>query len=170
MEVMEAIKKRRSIRAYEEREIPEEKLRSVLEAARLAPSANNRQNWKFIVVKDKGTREKLAEAAHSQGFVGEAPVVIIACGTDPTYRMSGGQLSCPVDLAIAIDHMTLKAVEEDLGTCWIGAFDAEAVKKILGIPENVAVVALLPLGYPKFQPAPTSRKDFEEVVIFNRWQ
>ncbi|MGQ9628877.1 MAG: nitroreductase family protein [bacterium] len=169
MDVREAIRMRRSIRAFQDRPVEEEKLRSVLEAGRLAPSASNRQDWKFIVVRDKATREKLARAANNQKFVGEAPVVIVACGTNPTRVMSGGQHACPVDLSIAVDHMTLQAVEEGLGTCWIGAFNAEAVRKILGIPEEVAVVHILPLGYPAQQPPPRPRKPFEEVVSFERW-
>ena len=170
MDVMEAIKKRRSIRGYKDSEVEEEKLNLVLEAGRLAPSANNRQEWKFIVVKDKNTREKLSLAAHNQKFVGEAPVVIAACAvTETDHIMACGQLSYPIDLAIAVDHMTLKAVEEGLGTCWIGAFDEEEAKKILGIPDTIRVVALLPLGYPVSIPSPTPRKSKEEIILFEKW-
>ena len=170
MDVMDAIKKRRSIRSYQDRKVEDEKLNLILEAARLAPSANNCQERKFIVIKDKDTREKIGVAAHHQGFVGEAPVVIIACAAAETeHIMSCGQLSYPIDLAIAVDHITLKAVEEDLGTCWIGAFDEKEVKKILGIPESVRVVALLPLGYPVSIPSPTPRKSKEEIILFEKW-
>ena len=169
MDVMTAIKTRRSIRNYKDAEIEEEKLEKVLETARLAPSASNRQQWKFIVVKDEDTRKKLAVAARNQHFVGEAPCVIVACATETEHMMPCGQLSYPIDLAIAVDHMTLKAVEEGLGTCWIGAFDEAEVKKILGIPEKIRVVQLLPIGYPEYVPSQTPRKMFEEVVVFEKW-
>lgn len=169
MDVMEAIKTRRSIRGYKDKKIEEDKLKRVLEAGRLAPSANNRQEWKFVVVKDKDTREKLVVAARNQRFVGEADAVIVACAVETQHVMSCGQLSYPIDLAIAVDHITLKAVEEGLGTCWIGAFDEGEVKKILGVPEKVRVVALLPIGYPEYEPSPTPRKFLNEIVVFDKW-
>ena len=170
MNVTEAIETRRSIRSYKDRQIEEDKLERVLEAARLAPSAKNLQEWKFIVVKDKLTRQKLASAAKNQKFVGEAPVVIAACAVETEHVMTCGQLCYPIDLAIAVDHMTLKAVEEDLGTCWIGAFHEDEVKEILNIPEKVRVVALLPIGYPEYVPSQTPRKMREEIVVSEKWQ
>jgi len=170
MDVMTAIKTRRSIRSYQDKDIEEEKLNLVLEAGRLAPSASNLQEWRFVVVKDKATREKLAAAAHHQRFVGEAPVVIVACAVITDHMMACGQLSYPIDVAIAVDHMTLKAVEEGLGTCWIGAFEEDEVKKILNIPERVRVVALLPIGYPKYVPSPTPRKNIKEIVVYEKWK
>ena len=169
MNVMEAIKARRSIRSYKDKGIEEDKLERVLDAGRLAPSANNRQEWKFIVVKDGETRKKLAVGSRNQKFVGEAPVVIAACSVETEHVMSCGQLSYPIDLAIAVDHMTLAAVEEGLGTCWIGAFDEGEAKKILGIPDKVRVAALLPIGYPEYVPSPTPRKLLEEIVLPDKW-
>jgi len=169
MDVMTAIQSRRSIRSYKDKEIEEDKLEKVLEAGRLAPSANNRQEWKFVVVREKDTRQKLAVASRNQHFVGEAPCVIVACATETAHVMSCGQLAYPIDLAIAVDHMTLKAVEEDLGTCWIGAFDEAEVKEILGIPERIRAVALLPIGYPEYVPSQTPRKMREETVVFEKW-
>jgi nitroreductase len=110
MGVMTAIKMRRSIRHYKDKAVEEEKLGKVLEAGRLAPSAGNLQEWKFVVVRDKGTREKLAIATCNQKFVSEAPVVIVACATVTDYAMECSQLAYPIDVAIAVDHMTLKAV------------------------------------------------------------
>ncbi|MBZ9572958.1 nitroreductase family protein [Patescibacteria group bacterium] len=165
MDVSEAIKNRRSVRAYKPEPVPEEKLRKVLEAARLAPSAHNAQERKFIVVRDEEIRKKLAEAA-GQGFVGEAPVVIVAVSLNPEDIMSSGVPAFAVDLAIAVDHMTLQAVEEGLGTCWIGAFSQEKVKEILKVPAQYKVVALLPLGFPADKPALKSRKSFEEIICF----
>jgi len=170
MEVFEAIKKRYSVRSYKSDPIPEEKLKKVLEAARLAPSAHNAQEWKFIVVKDEQKRKKLAEAAMNQTFVGEAPVVIAAVSLNPEHIMSCEVPAYAVDLAIAVDHMTLQAVEEGLGTCWIGAFNQQRVKEILNIPQRYKVVALLPLGYPADSPTPKERKSLEEIVCYENFQ
>jgi len=170
MSVSDAIKARRSIRRYQDREVEEEKLNQVLEAGRLAPSAKNMQEWKFIVVRDKDTRSKLSEAAKGQAFVGEAPVVIVACATLTDYVMTCGQLTYPIDVAISVDHMTLLATEVGLGTCWIGAFYEEEVKKILAIPPEIRVVAMLPLGYPAESPLPRPRKPMDDIVIHERWR
>ncbi len=173
MKVMEAIAERRSIRNFSDLPVEEEKLLRVFEAGRLAPSARNMQDWKFVVVKDPVLRRRLAEAARNQEFIGQAPVVIAACGTSD-YVMTCGQLTYPIDVAIAVDHMTLVAVEEGLGTCWIGAFYEDKVKSILGVPEIVRVVALLPLGYPA-EPTKTAksmskpRKPMEEIVGHDGW-
>jgi len=170
MDVMTAIKTRRSIRAYKDKPIEDEKLKAVLEAARLAPSARNLQEWKFVVVRDKALREKLADAAHGQGFVGQAPVIIVACATKTDHVMPCGELSYPIDVAISVDHITLEAVEQGLGTCWIGAFRQDEVKRLLNIPENVRVVALLPIGYPNGIPDPRPRKSLEETVFYDNWK
>ncbi|NYT02093.1 MAG: nitroreductase [Methanosarcinales archaeon] len=169
MEVTQAIRDRRSVRNFQSRAVEEDKLRMVLEAGRLAPSARNLQNWKFIVVRDQETRNKLAEAAKGQSFVAQAPVVIAACGTKADYVMTCGQAAYSIDVAIAVDHMTLQAVELGLGTCWIGAFYEDQVKEILGVPTEVRVVALLPLGYPAESTPPTRRKTLEEVTCEERW-
>jgi nitroreductase len=169
MDLTEAIKKRRSIRKYLPRKVENDKLDRVLEAGRLAPSAKNLQEWRFVVVRDEGRRKRLAEAAKGQTFVGEAPVVIAACATVTDYVMTCGQLTYPIDLAIALEHMVLAAAAEGLGTCWIGAFYEEEVKKILNIPPEVRVVALLPLGYPDESPHPRPRKEIGEIVAFESW-
>lgn len=169
MNVYEAIEKRRSIRAYEDRPVEQEKLERILEAARLAPSASNRQEWRFVVVRDAATRQRLMKAASNQGFVGQAPVVIACCAETDGHVMRCGQQCYPIDVAIAIDHMTLAAVEQGLGTCWIGAFSEPEVKEILGIPEQIRVVELLALGYPAETPAARRRKKLDEIVCYERW-
>ncbi len=170
MEVMEAIKKRKSIRSYQAREVEQEKLDLLLEAARLAPSANNKQEWRFIVVKDKETRQRLMAAAKGQSFVGEAPCVIACCAQTDNHKMTCGQLCYPIDVAIAIEHMALKAVEEGLGTCWIGAFYEDEVKKILNIPEEIKVVELLTLGYPAEEGGiEKNRLALDEIVMYGKW-
>jgi nitroreductase len=169
MNVMEAIKTRRSIRDYLDKPVEEKKLLRILDAARLAPSASNNQEWRFVVVQDAATRRKLMEAAKGQRFVGEAPVVIACCAETDKHVMTCGQMCYPIDVAIAIDHMTLAAVEEGLGTCWIGAFHADQVKEVLAIPQDIPVVELLTLGYPAVTPQPRQRLPLDEIIKYDRW-
>lgn len=170
MNVIDAIKTRKSVRNYLEKPIEEEKLNAVLEAGRYAPSASNRQDWRFVIVRDPELKEKIAEAAGGQTFVGEAPVIVVACAETDNYVMRCGQLCYPIDVAIALDHITLSAVEVGLGTCWIGLFDEKKVKEILSIPGEIRVVALMPLGYPT-DPSPKekSRLPLEKIVKYDRW-
>ncbi len=169
MQVDEAIKNRRSVRAYKSDPIPEQSLRKVLEAARLAPSAHNDQDWKFIVVKDLKKRKQLAQAANSQSFIAEAPVIMVAVALNPERVMSCEVPAYAVNLTIAVDHMTLQACEQGLGTCWIGAFSQEEVKKVLNIPDQYKVVALLPLGFPSDSPRPKTRKSLEEIICYENF-
>jgi len=170
MDVMEVIEKRKSIRAYQEKPIPEEKLRKLLEAARLAPSARNAQPYKYIVVKDAKLREKLAQEATPYHFIGEAPVIIIAVALRPDYVMRSEVPAYAVDIGIAFDHITLAAIEEGLGTCWIGGFYQEPVKKILNIPERYKVVAMLPVGYPAESPSKKPRKSLDELICYDTFK
>ena len=166
MEVMDAIRTRRSVRSYLEKPVEDEKVRRILEAARLAPSAKNLQEWRFIVVRDKAVRQKLAAAAKGQAFVGQAPVVIACCAQTDNHIMTCGQLCYPIDLAIAIDHLILKATEEGLGSCWVGAFYEDQVKAVLRVPEDVRVVELVPLGYPGDKAeGERNRLAFDEIVM-----
>jgi len=169
MEVLQAIQQRYSVRQYRPQPVEPEKLERVLEAARLAPSAGNRQEWRFVVVTDEQARQQLMEAAGGQAFVGQAPVVIAACSEADGYMMPCGQLSYPIDVAIALEHIALQATEEGLGTCWIGAFDEAAVKEVLDIPQAIRVVQLMPLGYPADQPKPKQRLALDEIVFHEKW-
>jgi len=170
MDVFDAIVERRSIRKYKTTEIEDEKLEKILESARIAPSAANRQEWKFLVVKNQETRDKLIEAAKGQKFVGEAPVTIVACSTESEKVMPCGQLAYPVDLSIAVSFMMLEATELGLGTCWLGAYDEAQVKDILDIPEDIRVPAMFTLGYADENPEARPRKDYEEVVCFEKYE
>jgi len=171
MHVMDAIKTRKSVRSYLDKPVEDEKLQTILEGGRLAPSASNRQEWRYVIVRDRETREKIAEAANRQSFVGEAPVIIVACAETDGHIMSCGQPCYPIDVAISLDHMTLVAAELGLGTCWIGAFNEKKVKEILGIPEHIRAVALMPLGYPS-NPSPIkkNRLPLDMIVKYDRWQ
>lgn len=163
MDLFEAITKRRSIRKYVDIAVPEDKLNRVLEAAQKAPSAGNRQEYRFIVVRDEGARQRLMRAAADQGFVAEAGVVVVGCATNPERKWHA------VDVAIAIDHMTLVAHALGLGTCWIGAFEEDAVKSILGIPEGIRVVMVMTLGLPAEEGRLRPRKSLEELVCYDKW-
>jgi nitroreductase len=170
MTVQDAIRARKSVRSFEDRPVPEETLARVLEAARLAPSAKNVQEWRFVVVTDEALRTRIAEASGNQKFVGKAPVVIVACAETDRRVMSCGHLAFLIDVAIAIDHLTLAATEEGLGTCWIGAFDPGKIRQILGIPSEIEVVEVLPLGYPA-DPSikQKDRLPASEIVHRERW-
>jgi nitroreductase len=169
MDVYGAIKKRRSIRTYKDRKVPGNVLNRVLDAARRAPSARNRQEWRFIAVRDPEVRKKLTVAAHSQAFVAQAPVTLVFCANEGTDVMSCGQPTSSIDLSIAMSYATLAATAEGLGTCWLGSFDEGAVKEVLGIPAKARVVAVSPLGYAAEKPAARPRKKFSEVVSFEKW-
>lgn len=167
MDVAAAIRGRKSVRSYTDRAVEREQIEQVLEAGRLSPSANNRQEWKFIVVTRPETRQKLVRAAMNQGFIGQAPVVLAACATESDKVMMCGHPTYAVDVSIAFAYMLLQAYELGLGTCWIGAFNEEEVKTILGVPRNVRVVALSPLGYPAGDPGSRPRKGMAEVACWD---
>jgi nitroreductase len=171
MKLLEIIEARKSVRRYRPDPVPEEALRRALEAARLAPSGKNLQPWRFIVVRDPETRRALARAAANQTFLAGAPVIIAACGfPDQCYaRMGRYMKSWPVDVTIALEHLMLQATEDGLGTCWIGAFEEEEVRAVLGVPAEVKVLALTPLGVPDETPAPRGRKSLDEIVSYEKY-
>lgn len=169
MNVFTAIQERRSIRKYKDTPVEEEKLEKVLEAARLSPSAKNQQNWKYIVVRKPEIREKLTKEAIGQAFVGEAPIILVCCGTEPDSIMRCGQPRYTVDVSIATAYMILAAYEQGLGTCWLGSFDENKVKEILDIPEGVRVVSITPLGYPDESPSPRPRKELDEIISYDKF-
>jgi nitroreductase len=170
VDVYEAIYTRKSVRAFKDKDIPEEKIVRLLEAARLAPSASNRQERRFVVVRDPLMRKHLSVAARGQTFIGGAPVVLACCAETDEHVMACGQLCYPIDVAIAIDHITLCAVAEGLGTCWIGAFDEDRVKELLAIPPQIRVVGLLPVGYAQ-DPSKVvkSRLFLQKLIKYERW-
>jgi nitroreductase len=164
MDVFQAISNRRSIRKYKNTEIEPEKLDKILESARIAPSAANRQEWKFILVKDLKTRKNLVDAANGQKFIEQAPVTIVACSTESERIMPCGQYAYTVDLSIAVSFMILEATELGLGTCWLGAYDEKEVKRLLQIPDEIRVPAMFTLGYADENPGPRPRKDIDDIL------
>ncbi|TFH04490.1 MAG: nitroreductase [Spirochaetales bacterium] len=170
MTVHDAIRNRKSVRSFQDRPVEHDKLERVMEAGRLAPSARNDQEWRFVVVTDAATREQLIRGARNQTFVGQAPAVIVACADTNHRLMSCGHPSFLIDVSIALDHITLAAVDEGLGTCWIGAFDPDLVREILGIPAAIEVIELMPIGYPA-DPDRIEKKrlPMNEIVHWERW-
>lgn len=150
MDVLTAILNRRSVRSYAPRPIEPDVLARMKLALRAAPSACNLQPWHFILITEADLRRRVAEACHGQTWMAAAPVIVAGCGhPHQSYQsMGGGGDSSIIDVAIALDHLTLAAVAAGLGTCWIGAFDERRVKELLGVPGNLRIVALTPLGYP----------------------
>ncbi|RLF28465.1 MAG: nitroreductase [Thermoplasmata archaeon] len=163
MNVFDAINKRRSIRRYIEKPVEDEKLLRLLQAARLAPSAKNRQNWEFIVIRNKEIKEALVPVCYGQRFISKAPVVIAGVA-DPKLRWY------KLDMGIAFEHIALEAVELGLGTCWIGAFDEKKVSRILNLPNNLETVILMTVGYPQEIPPPTPRKKLDEITHYELYQ
>ena len=170
MDIYETIALRKSIRAFMDKDVPDGLLTRLFEAARLAPSASNRQEWRFIVVRESEMRKKIALAAFGQKHIAQAPVVLVCCAQTNNHIMACDQLCYPIDVAIAVTHITLCATAEGLGTCWIGAFYEEQVKKALDIPSEIRVVALLPIGYPQ-DPGRVEkmRLPFENIVKYDQW-
>ena len=162
MTVMQAIEARRSIRHYTQQPVTDEELMAVLEAGRLAPSARNAQSWQFTAVREKSLLERLAVDCNGQQMMTETPAALVVW-SHGDRTMGCGQSAATVDCSIALSFMLLRATELGLGSCWLGAFDANAVKRTLALPEDAVVVAVTPLGHPAEQPAPRPRKNPSEV-------
>jgi len=170
MDVLEAIRGRRSIRAFKSQEISEEIVEKLIDAAIWAPSAGNIQPWEFIIVRKPEIKRGLAEAALDQSFIEEAPVVIVVCANETRssqgYGMRGKTLYCIQDTAAAIQNLHLAACSFGLGTCWIGAFKEEEAREILKIPYGIRPVAIIPVGYAAETPSPRSRRPKSEIVHY----
>ena len=174
MKFLDLAKLRYSSRNYKNKTVEKEKLNIVLEAARIAPSAANKQPWHFIVVEEKEKLKKLW-TTYGRDWLHSAPVIIVCCGDhDKVWiRSEDNKDHLDIDLSIAIDHMTLQATELDLATCWICHFDVEKTKKIFNMPKNIEPIALLPLGYPADEVDKnrhdSKRKTINEIVHFEKW-
>ena len=204
MDVSEAIRTRRSIRKFKLDQIPDEKINLLLESARLAPSGTNTQPWRFIVVRDDGTKTKLQRAAHNQRHVKRAPVIIVCCADIKAFKefpvrvdelIESGALpertrevfipylkkgmdtvtkdalmvAAAANVAIAVEHIVLQAVEIGLGTCWVRWYEDEKVKEILDIPDHVEVMALLPVGIPDEEPSSRPRLSLDKIVFSEKY-
>ncbi len=163
MDVFKAIKSRRSVRAYQDKDIPDETLAQILEAARLVPSARNLQGYKFVVIKDKEKIKQIAEI-NKMPFVVQAPVVLlcVSTGLENKYHL--------IDLAIAVDHITLAAWGLGVGSCWIGGIGAsEELAKVIDAPNDTMPAIILSLGFPADREIPKRRKSIEEIVSYEKY-
>jgi len=169
MDFSELINTRYSVRAYTPDAVEEDKLQRLLEAARLAPTAANRQPFQLIVIHTAGREEELKRIYRKDWFV-QAPLVIGICGIPAeAWVRRDGKSYVDVDVAIVMDHLILAAADLGLGTCWVGAFDPSAAREILALPDDVEPIAFTPLGYPADQPRPKKRKTLSELVRYERW-
>ncbi len=170
MEFFELIEKRRSVRSYLSKDVEDEKLEKILKAANSAPSAGNLQAYRIYITKDREKKKKLAIAAFGQKFIAEAPVVLVFCANPEEsgiyYGERGRRLYSLQDATIAATFAMLACYELGLATCWVGAFDEDSVRRVMGIPKNLVPIAILPIGYPKEKPEKTGRKRLSEIVKF----
>lgn len=164
MSLVEVVLSRRSIRRYEQKEIPKDVLDKILDAGRQAPSAANKQPWHFIVVSDLEIKKKLSKGMFNR-FIKNAPFTIVGCAHKD---LIAGKWSI-VSTTIALQNMVVAAWAMGVGSCWIGDFNEGKVKKLLSIPENWNIVALVSFGYPAEKPQPRKRKPVEEIVGFNKF-
>jgi nitroreductase len=168
--LMSIIASRKSVRAFKNKTVEAEKVELLMRAARLAPSASNRQEWRFVIVDERQRIDRIAAASCIGTFVKDPGLIIAACAETNLHKMQCGELSYPIDVAIALDHVSLMAVELGLGTCWIGMFDPAKVKAILGIPENIKLVSLMVVGYPADEgPEEKKRLPIERISKRNVW-
>ncbi|MFX1597516.1 MAG: nitroreductase family protein [Promethearchaeota archaeon] len=173
MDVFEAIKGRKSIRRFNSKEVSDEELRMILDAAIRAPSAGNIQPWSFIVVKNPNKRRDLARAAYGQMFIAEAPLVIAVCADERAsgrgYGSRGRSLYCIQDTAAAIQNILLATYALGLGSCWVGAFSEDAAREVVETPPEVRPIALIPIGHPAEKPYATGRKSLNSVVHWEKY-
>lgn len=169
MDFTEVIRRRYSVRAYKPDPIEDDKLQQVLEAARLAPTAVNKQPFQFVVIHTAGRKAELKRIYYQDWFV-QAPLIICACGIPAQGWVSQeGKNSTDIDVAIAMDHLILAATNLGLGTCWVASFDTAAAREILRLPDGVEPVAFTPLGYPADRPGPKERKPLSQLVRYEHW-
>lgn len=171
MSFLELAKKRGSIRKFRDGGVEDEKLRQVLEAGRIAPSAVNFQPWYFIVVHDEALRRQVA-TAYKGNWILQAPVIIVVCGDhNQAWKRFDKKDHCDIDAAIAIDHMTLAATDLGLGTCWVCAFNPQIIRGVFKLPEHIEPIALLPIGYPvetvNENRHDSERKPLDELVFWD---
>ncbi|OQX83961.1 nitroreductase [candidate division KSB1 bacterium 4484_87] len=169
MEFFDLIASRYSVRAYRQDEVEKEKLQRILAAAQIAPTANNQQPFRIIVISTQGKEEELLRIYHRSWFV-QPPLILCVCALPKmAWTRRDGKNYAEVDATIAMDHLVLAAADEGLGTCWVAAFDPQAAKEILDLPDDVEVIAFTPLGYPADAPRTKKRMDVSELVYFEKW-
>ncbi len=170
MEFTEVINKRYSVRSYRSDPIPDEILSQVLEAARIAPTAANRQPFRILVIHTPDRESELQQIYPSAWFT-QAPILICVCSVaNKAWERHDGKNYADVDAAIVMDHLVLAAVNAGLGTCWVAAFNVPAARTMLNIPEEWEPVAFTPLGYAQGYSKPKTRRQLSELVVYDRSQ
>ncbi len=173
MDVFQVIRDRRSIRKYQDTPVEDEKIRQVLDAARLAPSWKNMQCWRFLVLREQADRTKLLAAIPDDNpgkkAIAAAPVVIIVCADPAESDVENGIEYYIADTAIAFEHLCLTAHALGLGTCWMGWYNEEQIKSAFNIPDGIRIVGLTPLGYPNQEPKPRPRKELADIAFYDIW-
>jgi len=174
MDVVEAIRGRRSIRTFKSKEVTQETVEKIIDAVRWAPSAGNIQPWEFIIIREPEIKRRLVEAALDQTFIEEAPVVIVVCANENRssqgYGIRGKTLYCIQDTAAAIQNLLLTAYSFGLGACWIGAFEEEEARETLKIPSGIRPIAIIPVGYPAETPPPRSKRPMSQIVHYETFE
>jgi len=171
MNLLETMKSRRNTKRFKPVPIDEESLKRVLSAGRLAPTTDNLQPWRLILVRDDNVKRRIAAACGNVKFIAEAPIIIVACGIpDEAYPLVGGFLnSYPIDVSSVMTHITLQATAEGLGTYWVYYFKEEKISEILEVPLEVKVVSLTPLGYPEGEQEKCEGQNVSELVMYDRY-
>ena len=170
MDFTQLISHRYSVRKYKEQPVENEKLLRVMEAARMAPTAVNFQPFHLLVFQEKDKLKQMAEI-YQRDWIKSAPVIILACAdhSQSWKRSSDGKDSADIDVAIAVDHMTLQAAELGLGTCWVCNFEVERCADILDLPAHIEPLVMLPLGYPADTAREKKRKELNEIVHWEKF-
>ena len=172
METSQAIRTRRSIRAYKKKKLPDEVLYTILESARWAPSAGNLQPWRIIVVESQPVKEMLADASDEQGFIAKAPVVLVVCSDTTACKKEYeglGEKFCTQSTATAIQNILVTAHSLGVGAAWVGSFAEAKIRKELKIPDSVTIDAIIPLGYPDEKPIRKSTVEMADYVYFEKY-
>lgn len=174
MEFSKVLQERHSVRNFENQHISEDKMRRILEAARLAPSWTNEQCWRFVVVEDSEIKERVAEAVPdsnpAKNALKEAPVIVVLCADPDRSGDVAMKEYYMVDAGIAMEHLVLAAVNEGLGTCWVGVFNEDEIREILDVPRRYRVVAMTPIGYPGKHSDSRERKPLSDIAYENTWE
>ncbi len=169
MDVFDAITHRHSTRGYTDQPVSDDDLARVLEAGRSAPTAANKQPFRILVVHTRGREEELARVYGRRWFTQPPLVLGVVAVPSEAWRRMDGKSYADVDATIVMDHVVLAATAVGLGTCWIAAFDPQAAREVLGLPDDVDLVALTPLGYPAKAPTETDRRPLADLVKYERW-
>ena len=169
MVFFDVMRSRISIRKYKDTPVPKEKINALIELMRIAPSAGNRQEWKFVAVTDPEQLKKLRVACESRGPAMTAPLIFCICATEYEQFNDSGYNRGTIDASIATTYLHLATYGMGLGSCWVGSFDPDMATEIIGCPEGTRVVTVVTVGYPDEAPGARPRKDFADVAVYDHF-